>query len=63
MTTPGTVLLHDNLNPHGQNLLFTQPREVLVAHDAEPARAALARLRAVLDAALRHGGRVEVVVE
>ena len=44
MTTPGTVLLHDNLNPHGQNLLFTQPREVLVAHDAETARAVLARL-------------------
>ena len=30
MTTPGTVLLHDNLNPDGQSLLFTRPREVLV---------------------------------
>ncbi|MCP8882933.1 aminodeoxychorismate synthase component I [Devosia sp. XJ19-1] len=44
MFTPGTVLLHDNLTPQGQNLLFTQPREVLVAHDATTARHALARL-------------------
>ena len=46
MITSGTVLLHDNLNAHGQNLLFAHPREVLVAHDAEGARAALARLAA-----------------
>jgi para-aminobenzoate synthetase/4-amino-4-deoxychorismate lyase len=44
MITSGTVLLHDNLYPHGQSLLFSQPREVLVAHDARGARAALARL-------------------
>ena len=44
MITSGTVLLHDNLNPDGQSLLFTRPRDVLVAHDAEGARAALARL-------------------
>ncbi|MBJ3786634.1 aminodeoxychorismate synthase component I [Devosia sediminis] len=44
MTTPGTVLLHDNLDPDGQSLLFSRPREVLVAHDAAGARQALARL-------------------
>ena len=44
MITSGTVLLHDNLNPDGQSLLFTRPRDVLVAHDAEGARAALVRL-------------------
>ncbi len=44
MFAPGTVLLHDNLGPQGQNLLFTQPREVLVAHDAATARSALRRL-------------------
>jgi para-aminobenzoate synthetase/4-amino-4-deoxychorismate lyase len=44
MFTPGSVLLHDNLDPNGQSLLFTQPREVLVAHDSAGARTALARL-------------------
>lgn len=44
MFAPGTVLLHDTLDPGGQNLWFEQPREVLVAHDAATARAALARL-------------------
>ncbi len=44
MTTPGTLLLHDNLAPEGQNLLFSAPREVLVAHSAAEARAALARI-------------------
>lgn len=44
MLTPGAVLLHDNQNPQGQSLLFAEPREVLVAHDAATARAALARL-------------------
>jgi para-aminobenzoate synthetase/4-amino-4-deoxychorismate lyase len=44
MNTPGTVLLHDNLDPGGQSLLFARPREVLVAHDAVSARAALLRL-------------------
>ncbi|ODT80708.1 MAG: aminodeoxychorismate synthase, component I [Pelagibacterium sp. SCN 64-44] len=46
MFTPGTVLLHDNLALDGRNLLFTEPREILVAHDAASARAALARLQA-----------------
>ncbi len=46
MFTPGSVLLHDNLNPDGQSLLFTQPRERLVAYDAASARNALARLAA-----------------
>lgn len=44
MITPGTVLLHDNLNPDGQNLLFQNPREVLVAHTAAEARQALERI-------------------
>ncbi len=44
MFTQGTVLLHDNLNPDGENLLFTEPREVLVAYDAVDARSALRRL-------------------
>lgn len=44
MFMPGTVLLHDNLNPNGQSHLFTDPKEVLVAHDAESACAALARI-------------------
>ncbi|MHA6299552.1 aminodeoxychorismate synthase component I [Devosia sp. CAU 1758] len=46
MTTPGTVLLHDNLDPHGQCLLFFRPREILVAYSAEEARSALKRLAA-----------------
>lgn len=46
MFAPGTVLLHDNLAPQGQNLLFTAPREVLVAYDSAAARAALRRLSA-----------------
>lgn len=44
MIRPGTVLLHDTLNPEGQNLLFEDPRETLVAHTANEAHAALARL-------------------
>ena len=44
MFTQGTVLLHDNLGPDGASLLFTQPREVLVAHDAAEVRIALRRL-------------------
>jgi para-aminobenzoate synthetase/4-amino-4-deoxychorismate lyase len=46
MFAPGTVLLHDTLDPSGENLLFSAPREVLVAHDAAGARAALAQLEA-----------------
>ncbi|MET0436255.1 MAG: aminodeoxychorismate synthase component I [Devosia sp.] len=44
MFTSGTVLLHDNLNPHGQSRLFSEPKEVLCAYDAETARKALGRL-------------------
>jgi para-aminobenzoate synthetase/4-amino-4-deoxychorismate lyase len=44
MFAPGTVLLHDTLDPQGENLLFTAPREIIVAHDAADARRALARL-------------------
>lgn len=44
MFTPGTVLLHDNLNPHGQSHLFADPIEVLVAYDAATALDALTRL-------------------
>lgn len=44
MFTPGTVLLHDNLGPDGASLLFTQPRDVLVAHNADEARSALSHL-------------------
>ncbi|MGV3574428.1 MAG: aminodeoxychorismate synthase component I [Devosia sp.] len=46
MFSSGTVLLHDNLNPHGQSHLFTDPKEVLVAYDIEAARAALKRIAA-----------------
>ncbi|GLQ58174.1 aminodeoxychorismate synthase component I [Devosia nitrariae] len=44
MIRPGTVLLHDTLNPAGRNMLFEVPREVLIAHTAAEARDALARL-------------------
>jgi len=44
MFTPGTVLLHDNLNPNGQSRLFVEPREVLCAYDAASARVALGRI-------------------
>ena len=46
MFAPGTVLLHDTLDPAGENLLFSAPREVLVAHDAASAQTALAQLEA-----------------
>ncbi|MHA6689277.1 aminodeoxychorismate synthase component I [Devosia sp. A449] len=46
MFAPGSVLLHDTLDPAGENLLFTAPREILCAHDAAGVRAALARLEA-----------------
>lgn len=44
MFSSGTVLLHDNLSPHGQSHLFSEPKEVLVAYDAETARTALIRI-------------------
>jgi len=44
MIRPGTVLLHDTLNPQGRNLLFEDPRETLAAYTAHEAWSALARL-------------------
>jgi para-aminobenzoate synthetase/4-amino-4-deoxychorismate lyase len=44
MFSSGTVLLHDNLSPHGQSRLFSAPKEVLCAYDAVAARAALKRI-------------------
>ncbi|ODT80877.1 MAG: aminodeoxychorismate synthase, component I [Pelagibacterium sp. SCN 64-44] len=44
MFAPGTVLLHDSLAQAGTNLWFSAPRDILVAHDAQGVRAALARL-------------------
>ncbi|KKC37729.1 hypothetical protein WH87_08420 [Devosia epidermidihirudinis] len=46
MFAPGSVLLHDTRAPGGENLLFSAPRSVLVAHDAAGVRAALAELDA-----------------
>jgi len=45
MFTSGTVLLHDTRNPAGENLLFQNPRETLIAHTPDEARAALGRLQ------------------
>jgi para-aminobenzoate synthetase/4-amino-4-deoxychorismate lyase len=56
MFAPGTVLLHDTLDPSGENLLFSAPRDVLVAHDAASARAALAQLEAAGQAGLHAAG-------
>ncbi|KFL30107.1 hypothetical protein JP75_16035 [Devosia riboflavina] len=44
MFSSGTVLLHDNLSPHGQSRLFSEPKEVFCAFDANAARAALKRI-------------------
>ena len=44
MLTPGAVLLHDTLDPAGENLLFSAPRDIVIAHNAEEAITALARL-------------------
>jgi para-aminobenzoate synthetase/4-amino-4-deoxychorismate lyase len=44
MLIPGTVLLYDTLDPAGANLLFAAPREIVTAHTADAARAALDRL-------------------
>ena len=41
---PGTLLLHDNRTSDGRNLLFVAPRETLIAHTADEARAALGRI-------------------
>jgi para-aminobenzoate synthetase/4-amino-4-deoxychorismate lyase len=56
MFAPGTVLLHDTLDPSGETLLFSAPRDVLVAHDAASARAALAQLEAAGQAGLHAAG-------
>ena len=56
MFAPGTVLLHDTLHPAGENLLFSAPREVLVAHDAASARTALAQLEAAGKSGLHAAG-------
>ena len=56
MFAPGTVLLHDTLDPSGENLLFTAPRQVLVAHDAAGARAALGQLEKAGQAGLHAAG-------
>src|SRR5690606_1553677 len=56
MIAPGTVLLDDNLSASGRNRLFTRPRDILVAHDAAGARAALARLAAASEAGLCAAG-------
>lgn len=46
MLTPASVLLHDNLTRHAKSLLFAEPRELIVAHDAASARTALRRIAA-----------------
>src|SRR5690606_17323960 len=52
----GTVLLHDSLAPAGTNLLFSAPRDILIAHNAEEARTALARLEAAQAQGLHAAG-------
>lgn len=56
MFTPGTVLLHDTRSPHGENLWFTAPRDIIVAHSAAEVPAALARLEAANAAGLHAAG-------
>lgn len=56
MFAPGTVLLHDTLAPSGENLLFADPGEILVAHDAAGVHAALERLEAARAAGLHAAG-------
>ncbi|KQX38758.1 hypothetical protein ASD04_08885 [Devosia sp. Root436] len=56
MFAPGSVLLHDTLAPSGENLLFSAPRDILVAHDAAGVHAALARLEAANAAGLHAAG-------
>ena len=52
MFTPGTMLLHDTLDPRGQNLWFTAPQRVLVARTGPEIADALAQL--ALDAHAVH---------
>ena len=56
MFAPGSVLLHDTLAPQGENLLFTAPRDVLVAHDVAGVHAALHRLEEARAAGLHAAG-------
>ncbi|MDB5588740.1 MAG: pabB [Devosia sp.] len=56
MLIPGTVLLHDTLDPAGANLLFTAPREIVVAHTADEARVALGRLQTARAEGLHSAG-------
>ena len=56
MFAPGTVLLHDTLDPAGDNLLFSAPREILVAHDAVGIRSALQRLETATASGLHAAG-------
>ncbi|WP_332699247.1 aminodeoxychorismate synthase component I [Devosia sp.] len=56
MFAPGTVLLHDSLDPRGENLLFSAPREIVVAYDAAGARRALERLEAATAEGLHAAG-------
>ncbi len=56
MFTPGTVLLHDSLDPHGENLWFTAPKRVLEARDAPGVHAALAALEEANRAGLHAAG-------
>ncbi len=56
MFAPGTVLLHDTLDPAGENLLFAAPREVLVAHDGPGVLRALARLESAAAEGLHAAG-------
>ncbi|KRA47837.1 aminodeoxychorismate synthase component I [Devosia sp. Root635] len=56
MFAPGTVLLHDTLTPAGDSLLFTAPRDILVAHDAEGVHAALHQLETATEAGLHAAG-------
>jgi para-aminobenzoate synthetase/4-amino-4-deoxychorismate lyase len=56
MFAPGTVLLHDTRALAGENLLFTAPHDILVAHDAAGVRAALHRLEAATAEGLHAAG-------
>ncbi len=56
MIAPGTVLLHDTIDPAGDNLLFTAPQQVLVAHSAAEVMTALADLEAAQAAGLWAAG-------
>ena len=56
MFTPGTVLLHDTLDPHGENLWFTAPERVLVARNGAEIKTALRQLEAANAAGLHAAG-------